>query len=78
MIITVFEGVVNLLCRFYDDGGGGVAGDRQLHKLPVLVMLSFGACSGLVAQTMTYPLDVVRRQMQVHALPFLQRKNLRP
>jgi hypothetical protein len=34
-------------------------------RLPVPVMLSFGGVAGLVAQTATYPLDVVRRQMQV-------------
>ncbi|KAK9839505.1 hypothetical protein WJX81_006211 [Elliptochloris bilobata] len=37
-------------------------------RLPVGTMLGFGACAGLVAQTATYPLDVVRRQMQVQAL----------
>ena len=34
----------------------------------VAVTLAFGAAAGLVAQTATYPLDVVRRQMQVAGL----------
>ncbi|KAK9868547.1 hypothetical protein WJX84_004316 [Apatococcus fuscideae] len=38
------------------------------HKLPVLVSMSFGAVAGLAAQTVTFPLDVVRRQMQVQGL----------
>ena len=36
-------------------------------RLPIAVMLTFGAGAGLIAQTATYPLDVVRRQMQVSA-----------
>ena len=38
---------------------------HSAQRLPIAVMLSFGAGAGLVAQTVTYPLDVVRRQMQV-------------
>ena len=38
---------------------------HEAQRLPIAVMLSFGAGAGLVAQTVTYPLDVVRRQMQV-------------
>ena len=52
-------------CRWVDKGGN--AQGEHLQKLPVPLMLAFGACSGLVAQTATYPFDVVRRQMQVCA-----------
>ncbi|KAK9825735.1 hypothetical protein WJX74_002197 [Apatococcus lobatus] len=38
------------------------------HRLPVLISMSFGAVAGLAAQTVTFPLDVVRRQMQVQGL----------
>ena len=50
-------------CRWLE--GRGQARSDHPQKLPVSVMLMFGACSGLVAQTATYPFDVVRRQMQV-------------
>ena len=50
-------------CRWTEEGADLSGG--HLAKLPVGIMLLFGACSGLVAQTATYPFDVVRRQMQV-------------
>ncbi|CAD7703951.1 unnamed protein product [Ostreobium quekettii] len=37
----------------------------QEGRLPIHVMLTFGGIAGLVGQTATYPLDVVRRRMQV-------------
>ncbi|WOL09091.1 mitochondrial substrate carrier family protein P-like isoform X2 [Canna indica] len=38
------------------------------HKKDVTVKLACGSVAGLLGQTITYPLDVVRRQMQVQAL----------
>jgi Mitochondrial carrier protein len=35
------------------------------HKNNVFVKLACGSMAGLLSQTITYPLDVVRRQMQV-------------
>lgn len=43
-----------------------VTGGRS--KLPVAYMLVFGGIAGLIAQTVTYPLDVVRRRMQVEGM----------
>jgi solute carrier family 25 protein 16 len=39
----------------------------QIH-IGTHMKLCFGACAGLIAQTVTYPLDVVRRRMQVQDL----------
>lgn len=38
------------------------------ERLPIHLMLLFGGISGLVGQTLTYPLDVVRRRMQVQGV----------
>lgn len=35
------------------------------HKKNIMVKLVCGSVAGLLGQTFTYPLDVVRRQMQV-------------
>lgn len=35
------------------------------HKRDIAVKLVCGSVAGLLGQTFTYPLDVVRRQMQV-------------
>lgn len=43
----------------------------KLHtrdRPPLAVSLLFGGAAGLVAQTLTYPLDIVRRRMQVSNL----------
>lgn len=37
----------------------------QEHKNAIVVKLVCGSIAGLLGQTFTYPLDVVRRQMQV-------------
>jgi len=57
--------------------GGGGSGSVDTTKPTTLprasapALLAFGAAAGLVAQTVTYPLDVVRRQMQVQGLAAL-------
>ena len=54
--------------RNLDDGDDDEQQQQQQHSDVVVgtpVKLVFGACAGLVAQTITYPLDVVRRRMQV-------------
>ncbi|KAI4316511.1 hypothetical protein L6164_024491 [Bauhinia variegata] len=38
------------------------------HRKSILMRLSCGALAGLFGQTVTYPLDVVKRQMQVNSL----------
>ncbi|XP_022951724.1 mitochondrial carrier protein CoAc1-like [Cucurbita moschata] len=39
------------------------------HQKSIVMRLSCGALAGLLGQTVTYPLDVVRRQMQVGDMP---------
>ena len=43
--------------------------DSSRTTSPVTLRLLFGAIAGATAQTAAYPLDVVRRRMQVHGLP---------
>ncbi|KAH7286558.1 hypothetical protein KP509_32G012600 [Ceratopteris richardii] len=50
----------------------GCLSDEQQNN--VFMKLACGAAAGMVGQTFTYPLDVVRRQMQVQAVGFSNQK----
>ncbi|KAL5975596.1 Mitochondrial carrier protein CoAc2 [Asimina triloba] len=50
---------------FYEEMKFHVPAD---HKKDIIVNLACGSIAGLLGQTLTYPLDVVRRQMQVQNL----------
>ncbi|KAK7311968.1 hypothetical protein RJT34_10475 [Clitoria ternatea] len=47
------------------------------HQKSILMRLSCGALAGLFGQTLTYPLDVVKRQMQVGSLHNATHENTR-
>ncbi|KAK7283192.1 hypothetical protein RIF29_12563 [Crotalaria pallida] len=47
------------------------------HQKSILMRLSCGALAGLFGQTLTYPLDVVKRQMQVGSLQNAGHENVR-
>ncbi|OAY83978.1 Graves disease carrier protein [Ananas comosus] len=50
---------------FYEEMKSNVP---EEHKKNIIVKLACGSIAGLLGQTLTYPLDVVRRQMQVQTL----------
>lgn len=41
-------------------------------EIPTTTLLGYGAIAGLVGQTITYPIDVVRRQMQLDGMKLCQ------
>lgn len=54
------------LKRLWRDAHAGEA--ARAGKPPLTLTLLAGGAAGLVAQTVTYPMDIVRRRMQVEAL----------
>ena len=55
-----------------------VGADPRTGELTTPLRFCFGAVSGVVAQTCTYPLDVVRRRMQVFMRTSNQRRIISP
>lgn len=47
---------------------GGREQSAEQQRLPIHMMLMFGATSGLLAQSATYPFDMLRRRMQVQGM----------
>eukprot|EP01012_Entosiphon_sulcatum_P015033 TRINITY_DN20059_c0_g1_i1.p1 TRINITY_DN20059_c0_g1~~TRINITY_DN20059_c0_g1_i1.p1 ORF type:complete len:684 (+),score=73.42 TRINITY_DN20059_c0_g1_i1:81-2132(+) len=59
MSFAIFETLKSYIIRTYQ-----LRNDREI---PTHLRLSSGALAGLIAQSATYPLDIVRRRMQVSA-----------
>ncbi|XP_020617420.1 mitochondrial adenine nucleotide transporter ADNT1-like isoform X2 [Orbicella faveolata] len=67
MNFAVYESLKGYVMTYYHAEAGGHKLRVLTHEqdLPVVVKLSCGAVAGAIAQTGTYPLDVVRRRMQM-------------
>jgi len=70
---AVFYGVYDLLktrhlAELNTSSSSSGQQQQQQHELPVMYTLMYGALAGAAAETFLYPLEVIRRKMQLQSM----------